>query len=97
VNENLMFPWELKSSSRGEHLVGAISPRTVREYLGTFSRIDYGVLDQAFDFQLPSETRARCEIAKYRSDQVFSGYLRQWEDLFKYAAERDVGVLIHLG
>jgi hypothetical protein len=97
VHKSFMFPWELNSCPRGECFVGAISPSTVREYVNTFSQISYTELDEAFDSRMPTATRNEFEIARYPSEDVFTGYLRQWEEMFKYAVERDAGVLLHCG
>ncbi|MEX2169738.1 MAG: hypothetical protein WD851_10535 [Pirellulales bacterium] len=97
INKSFEFPWDLANFERTGHVIGAISPVTVRELLQEFSRVSYAELDEAFNFRMPPETRKSCEIANYPSEDVFTGYLRQWENLLKYAVRREAGVLLHCG
>jgi len=97
VHSSFMFPWELQSCKRGEHFIGAISPSTVHEYVEIFSKISYVDLDDAFNSRIQPKTKKEFEIARYPSEDVFTGYLRQWEELFRYAADRNAGILLHMG
>jgi hypothetical protein len=91
------LPWELKNFTREGHVIGAISPQTASEYLKILLQLSYTELDEAFDQHMPMEMRKRCQIAQYSSEQVFTGYLKQWEELFKYALNHKAGVLLHCG
>jgi hypothetical protein len=92
------LPKDLGTGTDLEGVIGSISPTRVAELVSVFAALDYRDLDNAFDNHLPEDLKDILQIPEYGpSEEVFSGYIRQWEDLLKCAKEHDGGILLHIG
>jgi hypothetical protein len=89
--------WDLQAKERGEGCwFGSISPKSVQELLRCFDGIEYGELDRAFDARRGA-LADQYAIVEYPGKEVYSGYLRQWDQLLRHAASNDAGVIMWVG
>lgn len=89
--------WDLEHVERGEGCwFAALSPTTVRSLLENFQRLDYSALDRAFDAARGRLASRYC-IAEEPSDETFTEYLRLWEEIVRFAAEKNAGLALWCG
>ncbi len=91
--EEFDFPPDLEKNMKTDVIAGALSPETVQKLSRILDEINYPELDEFFE-NLPEELMNRLDIGSYPSEEVFSGYLRDWNMVFKFAIERKAGVLM---
>lgn len=87
INQDLKLPKDLGPSLEDGQIIGSASPGRVRDLLAAFHAIDYSEMNKAFDEYLPESFRNSLQIAKWPSEEIFTGYLRQWENMHKICFE----------
>jgi hypothetical protein len=89
--------WDLQAHvPGGDGWFGAVSPDSVRQLSNCFAGIEYAELDRAFDARRAT-LAGEFAIVEYPSEDVFSGYFRQWEQLLHHATKNNAGIVMWVG
>jgi hypothetical protein len=96
INDETIFPNDLPGEVDGDLVAGALSPQRVAELAAKFAELPYDELAQLWD-ELVFEKQSDLQMAAWRSEDAFTGYLRQWHELLRFAAERRAGVFVRFG
>jgi hypothetical protein len=101
ISTKAQFPWDVEEEVDPNSAASFISPETSERFLESFAAVDYEALDAAYDAWSAALTQRdkekfsiwdEEESVVYPSQDYFTGYIRQWQDLLRYAHERQLGV-----
>lgn len=100
ISWNFAFPQDLadlEEYEEDEITAGSLSPKTVADLAVAFEKLDYAALDSAYDAILPDLESRKLQICRLGPGRdVFTGYIRQWDELIRLAAKHEAGVLVFM-